>query len=167
MNAAGFVPTGLLILGFAASLSQLVPRTPLSILGSLLVGLFGVGIVSAGVFSCNLGCTGIGTSREAYLHIVASVVAFGSGVTACGVFGFAFRTLPAWRPLYAYSLISALVSALLLFEFNSATETQSLPGVWQRLFLGSLFSWCMVVGFFAFRVSAPGRRAKRADRSST
>ena len=40
MNAAGFVPSGLLLIAFGTSLAWLVPRTPLSILGSLLVGLF-------------------------------------------------------------------------------------------------------------------------------
>ncbi len=40
MNAAGFVPTGLLLMGFAISLSRLVPRTALATAGALFLGLF-------------------------------------------------------------------------------------------------------------------------------
>ena len=159
MNAAGFVPTGLLLMAFAFALSQLVPRGALAMVGAFLVGLFGLGIVGAGVFSCDLGCSGVGTSLEAYLHIVASIVAFGSGVTACAVWGVAFRSLPTWRPLSAFSLISALLSSVLLIGFNATAGSASYPGVWQRLFLGSLYLWCVVVGLYAFRISAPEERA--------
>jgi len=159
MNAVGFVATGLLFLVFAFSLSRLVPRTGLATAGALLLGLFGLGVVGAGTFSCDLGCTGMGTSREAYLHIVASVLAFTSGVTACAVWGFAFRSLPAWRSLSSFSLISALVSGVLLLAFNAAAGSSSITGVWQRLFLGSLYLWFIVVGLYAFRISAPHRQA--------
>ncbi len=159
MNAMGFVPTGLLLMAFSLSLSQLVPRTALATTGALLLGLFGLGILAAGTFSCDLGCSGMGTSREAHLHIVASVLAFVSGVTACGIFGLVFRSLPAWRALSVFSLISAFLSAVLLLAFNAAAVSNFFPGVWQRLFLGSLFVWCGVVGSFAFRASAPAKRA--------
>jgi hypothetical membrane protein len=159
MNAVGFVPTGLLILGFAFSLSRLVPRTALATAGGLLLCLFGLGIVGAGAFSCDPGCSGVGTSRDAYLHIVASVVAFLSGVTACAIWGFAFRALPAWRSLSSFSLASALLSTILLLTFNATAGSSSFPGVWQRLFLGSLFLWCGVVALYAFRISAPNRHA--------
>ena len=68
MNAGGFVPTGFLLIGFALSLSRLVPRTALATAGAVCSGLLGAGIVGAGVFSCDLGCRGLGTSREAFLH---------------------------------------------------------------------------------------------------
>ena len=159
MNGAGFVPTGVLLMAFALSLSQLVPRSAWAAAGAILVGLFGLSIVGAGAFSCDLGCSGIGTSREAFMHIVASVLAFTSGVAGCASWGLAFRSAPAWRSLWAFSIASAIVSGLLLLAFNAATASNSLPGVWQRLFLGSLFLWCGAVGIYAFRISAPARRA--------
>ena len=159
MNAVGFVPTGLLLVAFAFSLSRLVPRTALATAGALLLGLFGLGIVGAGAFSCDPGCSGLGTSREAYLHIVASVLAFPSGVAACAFWGVAFRSLPAWRALSGFSLTSALLAAVLLLTFNATAGSSSFPGVWQRLFLGSLYLWCGVVGCYAFCISAPDRRA--------
>ena len=76
MNTAGFVPSGALFIAFGASLVWLVPRTPLSILGGLLLGLFGAGIASAGIFSCDPGCPQQGISTEATLHLVVSIVAF-------------------------------------------------------------------------------------------
>ena len=79
MNAAGFVPSGLLFMAFGGSLALLVPRTRISAVGALLVVLFGAGIAAAGVFSCDSGCPRQGISREATLHIIVSVIAFLSG----------------------------------------------------------------------------------------
>ncbi len=102
MNAGGFVPTGFLLIGFALSLSRLVPRTALATAGAVCSRLLGAGIVGAGVFSCDLGCRGLGTSREAFLHIVASLLALPSGVVACAIWGVAFRSLRAWRSLSVF-----------------------------------------------------------------
>ncbi len=161
MNAFGFLPTGLLIMALAISLSQLVPRTILTTAGVLLLGLFGAGIVAAGAYSCDLGCPRVGTSPEAFLHIVVSAVAFGSGVTAIGVWGFAFRAHPEWRSLSVFSLLSALLAAALLAKFNSSVGEATIPGVWQRLFLGTLYLWCAVVGLYAYRISAPERQRQQ------
>lgn len=163
MNALGFVPSGLLLVGFALSLSRLVPRTAVAVVGSVLLVLFGSGLVGAGVFSCDLGCKGMGTTREAALHIVVSVVTFVSAVAACGVWGWVFRSLPDWRALSAYSLTTCLGSAALLLGFNAVAGSDAYPGVWQRLFLGSLFLWCGVVGVYAFRVSAPEPSAMQGE----
>jgi hypothetical membrane protein len=156
MNLFGFVPTGLLIVGLSVSLRELVPPSLLTRIGSMLLSGFGGGIVAAGIFSCDQGCSGIGESLESFLHIVASVVAFGCGVAACGVWGIAFRGVPIWRGLYSFSVLSACISGVLLIEFNSAASANLFPGFWQRMFIGSLFMWCAVVGWFAFRNSAPG-----------
>lgn len=157
MNAFGFLPTGMFIMALAFSLSQLVPRTILTAAGTLFLGLFGAGVVAAGVYSCDLGCSGVDASREAFLHIVASVIAFIAAVLAIGVWGIAFRPHPDWRPLSFFSLLSGLLAAVLLVIFNASTGNAAFPGVWQRLFIGTLFSWCAIVGLYAYRISAPER----------
>jgi hypothetical membrane protein len=158
MNGLGFLPTGILILVFGFALHRLAPRSLLSHAGALLLGLFGGGIIAAGVYSCDPGCVGIGTSRDAYLHIVASVVAFLSGIAACFAWGGAFRSSPAWRPLSNFSLLAGLASGSLLFAFNATSDTEAVPGIWQRLFIGSLFGWCAIVGILSFRLTDPGRK---------
>jgi len=157
MNGLGFFPTGVLITVFAFALHRLAPRSLLSHAGALLLTLFGGGIVAAGVYSCDPGCLGIGTSRDAYLHIVASVVAFLSGIAACFAWGGAFRASPDWRPLSSFSLCAGLVAGCLLFAFNTTSGTESFPGIWQRLFIGALFGWCAIVGIRSYRLTDPQR----------
>lgn len=163
MNGLGFLPTGVLIMVFGFALNRFAPRSFLTILGGLLVGLFGGGIVAAGVYSCDPGCVGVGTSREAYLHIVASVIAFLSGILACFAWGAAFRADPAWRFLSNFSFMAGLASGCLLLAFNSTAGTEAYPGIWQRLFIGSLFGWCMVVGILSYRLSASQQLITRVD----
>ncbi len=159
MNAAGFVPSGLLLAAFGGSLAWLVPGTRLSVVGALLVALFGAGIAAAGIFSCDAGCPRQGTSAEATLHTIVSVIAFLSGVVACGVWAFVFRRLNAWRSLWIYSASSAAVAFVLLLIFNASVESRALSGVWQRLFIGTLYLWCAVVGVYAFRITSPSSHA--------
>jgi hypothetical membrane protein len=153
MNGLGFLPMGLLTMAFGFALYRLAPRSIWSGIGGLLVGLFGSGIVAAGMYSCDPGCVGVGSTREAYLHIVASVIAFLSGIAACFAWGGAFRSDPAWRPLSNLSLLAGIVSGGLLFAFNTTSGTDAYPGIWQRLFIGALFGWCAVVALRAFRLT--------------
>jgi len=157
MNAVGFAASGSLLVAFGGSLALLVPRTQLSVVGALLVVLFGAGIAAAGVFSCDSGCPREGISREAALHTTVSLIAFVSAVLACAIWAFVFRRLNAWRSLWVYSASSAAVALVFLLIFNASVESRTLTGVWQRLFLGTLYLWCAVVGVYAFR-SAPSSR---------
>ncbi len=154
MNGLGFQVTGLLIMAFAFALHQVAPRSLWSIVGGMLLAVFGGGIISAGIYSCDPGCLGTGTSRDAFLHIVASAIAFTSGILACFVWGAAFRRDSAWRSLTIFSWLAGLLAAWLLFAFNSTSGTDSSPGLWQSLFIGSLFGWCAVVGIYSFRLAA-------------
>jgi len=154
MNGLGFQVTGLLIMAFAFALHQVAPRSWWSIVGGILLGVFGAGIISAGIYSCDPGCLGTGTSRDAFLHIVVSVIAFTSGILACFVWGAAFRRDSAWRSLTIFSWLAGLLAAWLLFSFNSTSGTDASPGFWQRLFIDSLFGWCAVVGIRSFRLTA-------------
>lgn len=164
MNGLGFLPAGVLIGGFGFALFRFAPRSLPSILGGLLVGFFGAGIVAAGIYSCDPGCIGVGTTREAYLHIVASVIAFLAGITACFVWGIAFWFDPAWRSLSMPSLLCGGAATALLYGFNATAGTDAYPGIWQRLFIASLYGWCAFVGVRAFRIVSA---AEGTTRSST
>jgi hypothetical membrane protein len=165
MNGLGFLPAGISIVVFGFSLFYFAPRSVLAFLGGFLVVIFGSGVFAAGVYSCDPGCVGAGTSHEAYLHIVASAVAFSSGILSCFVWGGAFRARPEWRSLSYFSFAAGLVSAGLLSAFNSASGTEAYPGIWQRLFIASLFGWCAIVGVVSYRLaSEPQMGAENSTR---
>ena len=56
MNYAGFVPAGLMLAAFGVALARLLPRDRLSMGAAVLVTLFGSGLATAGVISCDPGC---------------------------------------------------------------------------------------------------------------
>ena len=152
MNGLGFWSAGVSIIVFGLSLYYFAPRSILGILAGLLVVVFGSGVFAAGVYSCDPGCVGVGTSHEAYLHIVASAVAFSSGILSCFAWGAAFRAGVEWRALSYFSFAAGLLSAGLLMGFNSTAGTDAYPGIWQRLFIASLFGWCAIVGVASYRL---------------
>jgi hypothetical membrane protein len=151
MNLLGFVPTGLLLAAFAASLASVLPRTALSLAAALLIALFGLGMVGAGVYHCDPGCPTRDLSPEGARHQAISGSAFLAAILGMGVFALCFRRLPAWRRLWLYSALSSAAALALVVVLSASMESRWLAGVWQRLFLGTLFLWCGVVGLTAFR----------------
>ncbi len=151
MNVVGFIPSGILLTIFGASLALLFPRTGLSLAAAALVGIFGLGIAGAGVYSCDLGCPRQGISSEATLHRLVSVTAFLSGIVGSGIYAYLFRGVASWRSLWWYSAASSAAALVLLLVLNASVESRAFTGVWQRLFLATLYLWCAIVGIHAFR----------------
>lgn len=150
MNLAGFVLTGLLIGAFALSLLRLLPRRRLARVAAACLGVFGVGLVLAGIIPCEPGCP----QAEPTLHDGVSIVALLSGAIGVGSFGFAVRGVSAWRPLWVYSVISAVAAIGFMVGLAQSIDGRDLTGVWQRLLVGTLLLWCGVVARHAVRPRA-------------
>jgi hypothetical protein len=154
MNYAGFIPAGMLLTGFAVSLMHALPRQPLIAAGAVLVMLFGIGVVAAGVFSCDLGCPTSGGRIENQIHNAIGPSCFVCVIAGAGVLGWQFRNVPDWRGLSAYSLATSAVALCFFLGLVSSLEARVWTGLWQRLMLGTLFSWCVVIAAHAFRLEA-------------
>lgn len=157
MNFAGFVPTGLLLASFGVSLAFLLPRRSASVLAAACITIFGLGITFAGIYSCDPGCPHQGESWEATLHDRVSAVTFLFGIAGSALLAYLFRGLTTWRALWLYSAISSAVAFGFLIASAVSVESRALIGLWQRLFIGTLFLWCMVVSLRAFRCSTTER----------
>lgn len=154
MNYAGFIPTGVLFLAFAVSLGFAVAPSRLGLLSAALITFFGAGVIAAGLLSCDAGCPIRGASTEAVLHDRVSVLSFIAAIVGTGVLGLFARHQPGWRRFGIYCLASSAAGLLLLALMGRSLETQMYTGIWQRLLLAVLFSWCAVVGLHLFRSSA-------------
>lgn len=154
MNFFGFIPSGLFLAVFGASLAYLIPRGLLSVVAAVFIATFGFGVSGAGVYSCDPGCPRQELSAEAALHNAVSVIAFLAGVVGIGLWAYCFRGLASWRSLWRYSAISSAAALVLLLALNASIESRALTGVWQRLFLATLYLWCVVVGLRAFRFAS-------------
>lgn len=160
MNYGGFIPTGLLLVAFSGSLHYSFRHDLFSLFGAELIGIFGAGVMAAGIFSCDSGCPLEDVSAEAVSHNVASVFAFLAGIYAPLIWGFHFRKLEAWRPFSTYSFLSTAVAVVFSVAMVASVESRFLTGLWQRICLGSIFQWCAVVGRRVYRNS--GERTNEA-----
>ena len=145
MNFAGFIPTGILLFLFAISLRMIMPEQRFLRIGSIFIMLFGLGVMIAGIYSCDAGCPSQG-SYENMIHERVSGPAFGSAALGILLTSLAFRKMPAWHRYWRYSMSTAILSFACIFGLINAIEIDSLKGVWQRLFLVMVFLWCIVIG---------------------
>ena len=154
MNYGGFIPAGVLLTAFAISLRRALPRKPLITAGVMLVMLFGVGVVAAGVFSCDLGCPTSGGTIENQIHNAIGPSCFLCVIAGSGLLGWQFRNVPDWRRLATYSLATSAVALVCFVGLVSSLDSRTLTGLWQRLMLGTLFLWCGVAAVHALRLDA-------------
>lgn len=158
MNYAGFVPMGVLFLGFAVSTRSLLPRTRVSTLATVLLLLFAAGGTAAGLASCDVGCPEEGGSLTNAIHNTVSPLAFVAFILATATLGAYFRRVPDWRPFWLYSVATSMVALVFMIAMVASLESRHLTGLWQRLLLATLFAWSSIVGFRLYRMLA---RAKQ------
>jgi hypothetical membrane protein len=146
MNYAGFVPAGLMLAAFGVALAELLPRDRLTIGASIMVTLFGSGLATAGVISCDPGCPPTGGSLQQTVHDAIGPLMSLCLIAAAGILGIRFRRLTAWRRLSSYSLLTSALALLFLVALvSSRVQAQPLTGLWQRFLLTALLCWCAVI----------------------
>ncbi len=161
MNWAGFVPAGLAIAAFGRGLATTLPAGRRVAAAAALLVAFGSGIAASGVVSCDAGCPQTTGSIENLVHNRIGALAFMSAIAAIALLAVEFRRAPAWRRLATYSGLSAAAAAGFLVAMARTLESRETTGLWQRLLLATLFSWCGVVAVHGFRLGATGRPASR------
>lgn len=160
MNYLGFVFAGVLILLFGVALRQVLPHHWTMRAASIFVILFGAGIATSGIISCDAGCPqGEGTPQN-IVHNIIGPLTFLSLIIAAAVFGFGARNLAPWRSLWRYSMFTALMGFTFLATLAGSLDPHDPTGLWQRLLLITLFLWCAVIAVHAFRFSqSPVRKS--------
>ncbi len=167
IQSANFIVAGLLTLAFAAGLRRALRLGKGSTLGPLLVGVWAVGLLGAGVFVTD-PVSGYppgtpdrlsGNSWHGALHDLFSLLGFVALAAACFVFGrrFAGRGNRGWA---LYSAISGVVFAV-AFVLSSAGFAQveglvDLAGLLQRVAVVVGFGWLTLLALRSLR-SPPER----------
>ena len=152
MNWIGFIPSGLMIAVFGISLIMLLPKSLIASIGSNLIIVFGLGMVMAGNFSCDIGCPREG-SLENLIHDKISGSIFLLVVIGILLLGISFRNYPRMRSFWIYSVISGLLAIGFLMSLITSIESYTTSGLWQRLFLGTIYLWCGIIGYQMFKSS--------------
>jgi hypothetical membrane protein len=151
MNYAGFIPSGILAGLFGLSLFLLLPKKMITVTGSVLVTVFGIGMVVAGIYSNDApGFQGEG-SLSNRIHDQVSGLMFLCVIAGILILGLSFRKIPSWRGLWIYSVLSSPISLILFITFINSMDSHTYTGMWQRLFLLSVFLWMAIVGWHNFK----------------
>ena len=166
-QTANFLVAGLLTLVFAGGLRRVLPSGRGSTWGPLLVGVWAVGLLGAGVFVTD-PVSGYppgapdrltGYSLHGALHDLFSGPAFVALAAACFVFG---RRFVAWgeRGWATYSAVTGVVflGAFILSSagFGQAEGLVKLAGLFQRVAVGVGFGWLTLLAVRSLR-SPPER----------
>lgn len=158
IQIANFIGTGVLALAFAAGLRSLFRGRTGGTWGPLLIGIYGLGLIVAGVFHPDPGYNfppGVGapagmlptTSGHAALHAAGFLIVVASLIVACFVFARAFRSI-GWSRLSLYSAATGVGTPLLLV---AGLATNTLPLITAMAVLA--FSWVSVIAGALLRLA--------------
>ena len=144
MQIANFVITGLLFVAFAIGLRRkLLPLG--AIWGPLVVGLFALGLIGAGVFSGD---------KYPLLHNLCGVPVFFGLPIACFVFSRFFVRLGqrGWAAYSAFTGLAMLATFILAaMGFGGRPDLVDLAGVFQRLSITIGWTWATLLAIHLLR----------------
>ncbi|MEM7109698.1 MAG: DUF998 domain-containing protein, partial [Bacteroidota bacterium] len=134
MNYLGFIPSGFLFCLFGLSIFIMAAKNLSSKIGSLLIMVFGLGIIMAGIFSCDAGCPPNG-SMESTIHDLVSVITLISVIMGIILLGFTIKAICTFQSISIYLTSTGFISIILLVVMVQSSESRYLTGLWQRLLL--------------------------------
>ncbi len=157
IQIANFVITGLLMLACALGLRRALSSGPGATWGPIMIGMYGLGLVGAGVFVTDSGFgyppgapSGVPTTASLHgaLHTLVSLVVFVAVSIACFVFARRFSAQPHSRMWVVYSRLTGFTVPVLIVASSVAWFSGGPGGLFQRLSISAGWVW---VGLLAIR----------------
>ena len=150
IQIASFLVTGLLVLGCAVAMRQVMRSGRGRTWGPILVGLYGLGLIAAGIFVAdpiNGFPPGIPESSSiswhALLHFVSAAIAFVGLIAACFVFARRFAALHE-RGWARYSLLTGILFLGAFVGIASGAKLSALVlAFWGAVIIG--WAWLSVM----------------------
>ncbi len=147
MQITNFLLCGVLVLCFALGLRRVLHPGKGSTWGPLLLGLFGLCLIGAGLFVPDplLGYPPGAPSTltlHGAIHMLLSLVVFTALIAACFVLARRFAGDPAWRGWAPYSIATGILVAVLFIATDvvaSSPNPNAPAGLVQRL--------CIIIGW--------------------
>lgn len=144
MRYAGFVPTGLMHMAFAAFLFGVFKESRLATWASLLLAINGLARVGAGIFPCEVGCAEPRLLLSQKLHSLSSGVGFFALIGSTILWGILCRRYESLRNLSWYSIGSGILGFLFLLLMLWSADARIATGLYERLSTGVLSLWVLV-----------------------
>ena len=128
-------------LALVIGLYQGVPRSGRSWIGLVLLGIWGVAILIAGIFPTAL--KGAPETTSDNIHALASLVSFLSLIPATILLSRRFKQDEKWRPFHRLALILSLVVLATFIGLFLTFETEFV-GLSQRIFIVTFLIWLLL-----------------------
>ena len=178
MQITNFIVCGLLTIGFAIGLRRVFRTGRSSVWGPILLGLFGVALIVAGIFVTDpsLGYppgTHISGPQTLHgtIHGVNAIITFGLLAIACFVMARRFAGDPDWKGWALYSIVTGVLAVM---SFIAATVVSALDesgvfpgsptGLLQRIGIIAGWGW---VALLAIRILSKTRSPVREGMSES
>lgn len=138
-------------------------------LGSVLVGLFGINVILAGIFPTDaVDAEGQVQSQTTagIVHFAVALLAYAIAIAGMLVLSGTFKRDARWRSFWPFSLalaLAGLVVFLTLF-FLPVPNGNQWAGLYQRVFVGTIVSW-LILAAIRLRSIAVGPSTRRLSRA--
>jgi hypothetical protein len=122
---------------------------------------YGLGMITFGIVPCDPGCPSPGpaSTLPGTIHSGVALAASVAAVAGIGLWAWEFRQRPAFRNLSRFSALSSAAGLAFLITFMASLHSRAVIGLWQRLLVGTLFLWCVVVALRLFRAAKGDQQA--------
>lgn len=144
----GFVPSGLLLMIFAVTAPQVLPRSAITWLGFAFIGYYALGLVAGGFFPCDYGCRPEDPSTTQIIHNAIAGTGYLTGITALLPLGTQARKWPGAKHLLILGVLCWLVAASALPFLDPGFEY---AGFAQRTIEVCMCIWITACGYYAKR----------------
>ena len=151
---AGFVPTGLMHMAFAAFLYVVFKGRRLAAIAAMLLAINGLARIGAGIFPCEIGCAGPRLLLSQKLHSLSSGLGFLALIGAAVLWGIFLRRYQRLRWLSLYSVGSGILGLVFLVVMLWDAESRTGIGLYERLSTGVLSLWVLVFAVRLWRLKA-------------
>ena len=154
MRYAGFLPTGLMHMAFAAFLYVAFRGSQLAVIAAMLLAINGLARIGAGMFPCEPGCVGSELSLSQQLHSLSARIGFFALIGAAVTWGIFLQRYRSLRGLSLYSVGSGTVGLVFLLLMAWSAELKAGTGLYERLSSGVLSLWVLVFAARLWRLKA-------------
>jgi len=152
LQALNFAILGILTVIFAFGLDIYERRFRST---SVLIGMYGLGTLLVAGLPCDPGCSFKGTSLVQTAHSLDALISFIVLAIAPLFFSRSSKAVPSWTKTSVWSLRVAILSIPMLSAYLVITVLSLSPdiGLVQRIFLGLLFAWIIMIGYKMAKLS--------------
>lgn len=134
-------PLGILFITFGISVAKTLSKSKLAVLSGILIVMHGLGSISAGYFSCDVGCNPESPSYSQIAHNLSGAIMFLSLTVAGCIWIYLGGKLLGSRALSWFSLVCTIVGLAVLPALPLAVESGHGFGLYQRINYGASVIW--------------------------